>query len=511
MNIAEIRSKYPQYQDMPDAALLRGLHGKFYKDIPYDKFVSKIDFKGSFADPGEIKSPTADMSGVQKFVAGAGKGFADLGRGAAQLVGAGPSPEQVRQTKEEDAPLMESGAGIAGNLAANVATAIPAAAIPGANTVAGAGVIGGISGLLQPVESGEERVKNTAIGGALGAGAQKVFGTVANKLAERTATKAAEKSQNALKDVTLKEVQEAGYVVPPSAVEPSFAAKRLESIAGKAAVGQEASMRNQQITNELARKALGLPKDDPISEGALETYRATQGKVYNDVSKLSNNAGIYLEQLKDARNEAKTYWNHANKTGDPNSLRNARKLDGDVERLEAKLEAEAVKIGKPELIPALQAARRAIAKSYDVEKALNVATGDIDARIIGTLLDKKGSKAVTGELATIGKFANAFSPYAREGSKVPTPGVSKLEALSALTLGVGGAAAAGPVGALLAAAPLASGPVRSFLLSKLGQQTLAKRGEPVVGNMATKLLPKDRAERLSKTVSPAFISTQDRD
>jgi len=42
MDISEIRAKYPQYDDLPDAALLKGLHSKFYADMPYEEFSAKI-------------------------------------------------------------------------------------------------------------------------------------------------------------------------------------------------------------------------------------------------------------------------------------------------------------------------------------------------------------------------------------------------------------------------------------------------------------------------------------
>lgn len=40
--IAEIRAKYPQYSDMPDAALADALHKKFYSDMPRSEFNKKI-------------------------------------------------------------------------------------------------------------------------------------------------------------------------------------------------------------------------------------------------------------------------------------------------------------------------------------------------------------------------------------------------------------------------------------------------------------------------------------
>ncbi|NDD53472.1 hypothetical protein EBZ39_06295 [bacterium] len=40
--IADIRKQYPQYNDLSDEQLARGFHSKFYNDMPYEEFASKI-------------------------------------------------------------------------------------------------------------------------------------------------------------------------------------------------------------------------------------------------------------------------------------------------------------------------------------------------------------------------------------------------------------------------------------------------------------------------------------
>jgi len=42
MNEAEVREKYPQYNDLPYSKLLEGLHAKHYSDMPYDEFAAKM-------------------------------------------------------------------------------------------------------------------------------------------------------------------------------------------------------------------------------------------------------------------------------------------------------------------------------------------------------------------------------------------------------------------------------------------------------------------------------------
>jgi hypothetical protein len=51
--IAEVRQKFPQYQDMPDAALADALHRKFYADMPRADFDAKIGLAPPTQGPTE--------------------------------------------------------------------------------------------------------------------------------------------------------------------------------------------------------------------------------------------------------------------------------------------------------------------------------------------------------------------------------------------------------------------------------------------------------------------------
>jgi hypothetical protein len=120
------------------------------------------------ADAPESYDVTADMSGTDKFLAGAGKAFVDLGRGAKQLIGMGDQAE-IDNAKERDAALMKTGAGLTGNIAGNVAAFLPTAAIPGANTITGGGLIGAGVGALTPTATGDSRAMNMGLGAGGGA------------------------------------------------------------------------------------------------------------------------------------------------------------------------------------------------------------------------------------------------------------------------------------------------------------------------------------------------------
>lgn len=116
-------------------------------------------------DPGF--DPTEGMSGLDKLRAGMGKAFVDLGRGAGQLTGL-IDRKEIDADKRLDAPLMNTGAGVAGNVLGNVALAAPAALIPGAATIPGGAAIGAVQGALQPVGAEDSRLANMSIGGVAG-------------------------------------------------------------------------------------------------------------------------------------------------------------------------------------------------------------------------------------------------------------------------------------------------------------------------------------------------------
>lgn len=197
-SIQEIRQKYPQYADIEDGELVRALHRKFYSDMPYQDFLKRIDFR-------EQTNPTEGMTGGEKALAGAGQAFVSANRGQQQVepgaiaglpqplksagifalhalrkAGLRQMPEQIKretdQAKELDAPLLKTGAGMAGNIGGNVALLAPTAFAPGANTLRGAAAIGAAAGALQPVGEGDSRAMNTAAGGFAGLVGQAVGG-----------------------------------------------------------------------------------------------------------------------------------------------------------------------------------------------------------------------------------------------------------------------------------------------------------------------------------------------
>lgn len=133
-------------------------------------------------------NPTSDMNTFERFAAGAGKSITDAGRGLGQMVGL-VDQKDIEESRRLDAPLMNTGAGTAGNIAGNVALLAPTAAIPGANTVTGATLINALAGAaLTPGTLGEraQAASFSGLGGGAGIGAGKVIsgaGRIANAAA----------------------------------------------------------------------------------------------------------------------------------------------------------------------------------------------------------------------------------------------------------------------------------------------------------------------------------------
>lgn len=314
-------------------------------------------------------------------------------------------------------------------------------------------------------------------------------GPVNARAARIQAEVAAEQSRNAVRDATLQAGRSVGLRTPPSAINPSAINKVLESIAGKAATTQETQIRNQQAVNRVAREEAGLPPDTAITEQALQGVRAASGAPYREAAALppiqnnnpyagqfgvpqfSFNPATAIEALKQARADSHAQFLHYRRSADPAALTRARASAAEARRLEDGMEQAAAAAGRQDLIPMLRAARTQIAKTYDIERGLNLGDANVDPRSLGKTLD---NRRLTGGLETIGQFTQAFEPYMREASRVTTPGVGALGPVAATALGLGGHAAAGPIGIAAAGLPFLRGPARSLVLSDWYQRLMAQ-------------------------------------
>lgn len=378
--------------------------------------------------------------------------------------------DEMRQRGMEKQDTGFDWAGLIGSLVpgAGISAGV-SKALPALGQISKGVLTGALTSAAQPIQGDElslDKLKQIGTGAAIGGAVPAVTKGVKAFLG---------KSQlNPTQAATLKEGQAAGYGVPPSTVNPSGLNNVMESIAGKAAVGQEQAARNQKVTNAMAAKALGLPVNDPITPSSIKSVRDAAGQVYDEVENLSPTAKTALRELRDARHKTSLHFDHYFKSKDPAALEKAEYHKGLTQLFEQELENEATKAGRTNLVKALADARMKIAKTYDVEKALGEADSNVSAPLLGRGFDKKGGKAVTGELAAIGKMAEAFPSVMREGAKVPTSGVDGTNAFSSAILGGLGMGTAGPAGITAATLPWIARPAaRNLVLSPTYQKYIA--------------------------------------
>ncbi len=307
--------------------------------------------------------------------------------------------------------------------------------------------------------------------------------SVATTVAARGGGRPVPTGQAGARAKVLQEGLDVGYVVPPSLTTPTVTSRTLELVGGKAATAAEAARRNQDVTNALAAQSIGLSKDTALTKAVLEKVREEAGKVYQEVGNLRPTSGMpwfkryhdtdLIEQLKQARADSQALYTSHRREPHPDKLTRAKELASQAESIEADLEALAVANGRQDLIKDLAAARLRIARSYDIEDALNFGDLNVVAHRIGTRLDR--GKPLTGELGTIGRFAEAFPTVTKEGARIPAQGVQGVDAVTAAVLGAGGYGVGGPVGSLLGAVPLVRAPARSAVLSHRYQQSFAPK------------------------------------
>jgi hypothetical protein len=281
-------------------------------------------------------------------------------------------------------------------------------------------------------------------------------------------------AQNTVRDATLKAAQDAGYKVIPTQINPGPVKAAVESLAGKAALKQQTTIENQQTTNAIARQEIGVPENTPLTMQTLEARRVQLSAPYKELEGVSPNAAYFLRELRDARQKATAFWKEYETQKTVSSLENYKALDAKAKAMEQRLEQEAVNAGRPELVPQMRQARQAIAKTWDVERALNLGDGSVDAHVLGRLLDH-GAK-LSGGLETIAKFAQGPGRQVTgQGSAQPTPNVSKLNWAMSPILGAAGFAGGPAVAAAGAAAPFVLPPVaRAGVLSDIYQRNFGR-------------------------------------
>lgn len=465
--------------------------------------VPKIDPRMvKWQDVSPTYSPTDGMSTFDKVAAGTGKAVVDTLRGAGQWLGL-TDRAAVAEARARDKALMDTTAGKVGNFAGNLAMLAPASMIPGAATIPGAAIAGGVMGAMQPSVSTGETFMNIGLGGAGGAGGQfaanKIGALAGAAMDKRAATIAGQQAADAQKFAAAKAGAEAGYVIPPADLNPGMMTEALSGLSGKIKTAQVASARNQNVTDTLARKAIGVQAGDELTNDVLQGIRNQAAQAYGTVKNsgmvtadkqflgaldnigssyqgaaksfpgLKNDGvGDLIASLKqqqfdagsaiDATKVLREMADKAYRSGDTGMGKAAKQASNE---LEGMLERHLQSQGNNEALQAFQEARKLIAKTYTVQKALNEQTGNVSAQSLAKDLAK--GRPLSGDLLTVAQMGQAF-PKATQALKEAPKATSPLDWAMGLATSAG---TSNPVPlAMIGARPVA----RNMLLSPMMQR-----------------------------------------
>jgi hypothetical protein len=411
--------------------------------------------------------------------------------------------------------------------------------IPSYVTNIGRGIVtGGASALATPEEIGltsdqfrQAKNKNIAIQSAIGG----AFPVIGESYKAFRGAQLPPQMQTAVA-----EARQAGYTLPPTQAGGGVLNQTLEGIAGKLSTAQEASVRNQGVTNKLAAKSLGLAEDTILTPDLLKSIRKDAGQAYENL-KLSGTVKTSpkfiqaldnIEPYKDAVQAAKDFPDEAansiikvvdslkrpnfdvnSAVSKINMLRNdadfafrqgntaLAKANKDASRvLENTIENHLANTKQTQLLDKFREARQLIAKSYEVEKAMNVKTGSVSAQKLAGRL--QAGKPLSGELKDIAEFSLAFPKASQMPEKVG--GALPFSPLDVgyATLAGGGALLGGEdygsSGALTLAGLLARPVARKAVLSNRMQNSLIQQQAAPAGAIRQALPSSEEARQLAK-------------
>jgi hypothetical protein len=309
-----------------------------------------------------------------------------------------------------------------------------------------------------------------------------------------------------------------GATLPPTQVNPSMLNRLLEGFSGKQQTGQVASIKNQEVVNAQARKALNLPEDTVITPQVLQDYRNLKGQAYDalksnntyyadkqfftdinkrtsELQKLANTTDVtaelkvlnglkqmnfdgvgLVEQMKRLR-----YDGEANLLSmDPanRSLGQAQKFAA--RQLEDLAERNLNNFNQPDVMKNFKQARQDIAKSYTIEKSLNAVTGDVSGAKLGQRAAQ--GKIVPSELQALADAAAAYPTAFQNTSRIGSvPGISPLD------VGAAGIAAASSGNPSLLGTVMGRPAVRAGITSPVFQRNMLPSSQPQMPSLVNRV------------------------
>lgn len=343
-----------------------------------------------------------------------------------------------------------------------------------------------------------------------------------------------QKEANAVRDATLAAGTAEGYMTTPGSVTPQGKNILAERMAGKTYLEQLMAVNNQEVTNNLARRAVGIGETAPLTSENMRSIRKAEyekgykpierlgdistdaqylddmvnveakytgpsksfpGAVPDEVAKLIKTYTVGKFDSKDAvqvmrhlREEARANFNKGDVAIANAQTDIAKALENQIERTLAATPTPNANT----LLEQFRLSRQRMAISHSVEDAILEGGGSVNADKLARDLQK--GAYLSGDLRTIGEFANVFPRVTRSGSSIGTPGAGTM--LGAPVSGLGGVIGGGlgymagdyggagfGVTAGLYAPQLVSAAMRNYLMSPGVQRNLAPNYTPLTGRI----------------------------
>lgn len=379
-----------------------------------------------------------------------------------------------------------------------------------ATGMASTGALTGTAGQLVTEATGEP-----ALGLATSMAAP---GLMVSNAQARQARLQAQKRQNAVRDLTIRQAQAEGFVTTPGSVTPNAQNVLVERIAGKTRVQDEATTQNQKTVDKLARRAVGIGSSDDLTrenmrsirqeefdkgyvplnrigsvqtdqsfnqalDDVLNAYtgpgRSFPGAIPQPVTDLVNNYRVGQFNSADAIAATRTLRDaaNANREAGDHALGLAQRAISNA--LEDQIERTLAQSGNSNaqaMLEQFRASRQRMAISHAVEDAIVEGGGSLNPRQFANDLQTRG-RYFSGDLDLIARFANIARPVMKPPGTTGTPGAQTF-INGGLGGGLGGLVGyftGGPPGAALggfagAVAPqVASSLAKNYLLSSFGQ------------------------------------------
>lgn len=358
---------------------------------------------------------------------------------------------------------------------------------------------------------------------------RKVLPDAAKALDTKYAAESAERAKQASLDSTkkgnVKSAIDAGYSLTPADAFGGTLTRMLQKFSGTKELERVLAKKNVDVTNDFARKDIGIPENQPITRAAIASARKEAGQYYEKIksvgaitndekfttdlakatSKYDEAAKSYkktVSPIKDLieevnlpevdasaaiakvsilRDEANTHYASGDKSLGKAKIQVADAIDDAIARHLDRLAQKSNSLELKSMVSDYKAARTRIAKTYLADKALNETTGNINPMTYGSAL-AKGQKLDGGALR-IAEFQRAFPSVAKKMETIGattgptvtdliTSAIVKRAAVSATATGAayqyGGATGAMIVGAGTLARPA----LRAGLASKVVQNSI---------------------------------------